>query len=226
MKAQPVSHSLNRSQGDFVLLCVAKAEFMLRDADDFATRGVLPERITAFIAQTQVVAKLPSDKQLDYPKQVLTEAAQKQRLLVESGMATVMSKVSILHKDTSAAYKAFGSGGLYNDSEGDFYLGINHLVDHAQLHLDEYVKQGLTADELTVLNGENEKYLLAVKAQRRGISARTLAAQARQGALATHDEELNALCGVGQGLYKQTSNSKYADYVVNPAEHPSTPAVA
>jgi len=115
---------------------------------------------------------LPSDEQLDYDKQVLTEKVQAQRLLVEGKMAEVMSKVGIVHKDTSAAHKAFGSAGLYNDSEGDFYLGINHLVDYARLHLGEHKEQGLTADELTALDTENENYLTAIKTQRRAVSAR------------------------------------------------------
>jgi len=44
--------------------------------------------------------------------------------------------------------------------------------------------------------------------------------------LADHDEELNALCGVGQGLYKQTDVSKYNDYVVSSAEQPDKPVTA
>ena len=205
------------SQGDLILTCVEKAQFMDRDAAALATRGVTPARLTAFKAQTATAAKLPSDEQLDYEKQALTEAAQAQRRVVESSMATVMSQVEIVHNDRSPAYKAFGSSGLYNDSEGDFYVNMGHLLDYATLNVAKYAAQGLTPAQLTALRAENEKYLAALKAQRLAISTRSAATQTRQITLNALYEELSALCGIGQGLFKQTSVAKYDDYVVDPS---------
>ena len=212
------------SQGDLILLCHAKAEFMERDATAFATRGVLPARFEAFKTQTGEAAKLPSDEQLDYTKQGLTDAAHAQRTLVESGMATVMSQVAILHDARSPAYKAFGSAGLYNDSEGDFYLHMTHLLDWATAHVAEYKAQGLTPAQLTALAKETENYLAALKAQRLAISTRSGTTQTRQTTLNALFDELSALCGIGQGLFKQSDVSKYDDYVIDPTVH-SDPAV-
>ena len=119
------------SQGDLILTCHGKSAFMYRDNDALLTRGVADARLDAFVAQIEAAAKLPSDEQLDYQKQTLTEAATAQRVVVEGGMATVMSIVAVRHKDTTPAYKAFGSAGLYNDSEGDFYVNMGHLLDWA-----------------------------------------------------------------------------------------------
>ena len=72
------------------------------------------------------------------------------------------------------------------------------------------------------LAAENGKYLLALKAQRLAISNRSATTQARQKDLNALYDELAALCGIGQGLFKQTDVSKYDDYVIGPAVHSDT----
>ena len=225
MKQDQVKANYSMSQGDFLLICHTKAEFMDRDAGAFATRGVAQTRIDAFKKQTEVCGKLPSDAQLDFEKQGFTEAALKQRGVVEGGMATVMSQVAIVHDNRSPAYKAFGSAGLYDDSEGDFYVNMGHLLDWATAHAAEYKAQGLTLPQLTALAAENETYLTALKRQRLAISGRSAATQTRQITLNAHYDELSALCGIGQGLFKQSDVSKFDDYVVDPAVHSATPVV-
>ncbi len=225
MKQRTETANYPMSQGDLLLTSHSKSDFMLRDADAFATRGVPVARIEAFVAQIGGCAKLPSDAQLDFAKQALTEAALQQRGAVESGMATLMSQVAIVHDNRSLAYKAFGSAGLYDDSEGDFYVNMGHLLDWATAHVAEYKAQGVTPQQLTDLTAENEKYLRALKAQRLAISSRSATTQTRQTALNDLYEELSALCGIGQGLFKQSDVSKYDDYVIDPAGHPATPVV-
>ena len=226
MKKPRETASYNMSQGDLILTCKTKAAFMERDAADLATRGVTAARIAAFEAQTAAAAKLPSDEQLDYQKQTFTQTAQDQRGVVESGMATLMSQVEIKHDNRSPAYKAFGSSSLYSDSEGDFYLNMGHLLDWATLHLAEYKDQGMTAQQLTDLAAANEQYLKDLKAQRLAVSARSGSTQTRQQTLNALYDELSALCGIGQGLYKQTNVSKYDDYVVSPTVHSDEPPVS
>ena len=213
------------SQGDLILTCHGKSAFMYRDNDALLTRGVANARLDAFVAQIEAAAKLPSDEQLDYQKQTFTEAATAQRVVVEGGMANVMSIVAIQHKDTTPAYKAFGSAGLYNASEGDFYVNMGHLLDWATLHVADYAAQGLTPAQLTDLTKENERYLAALKAQRLAISGRSGATQTRQITLNALFDELSALCGIGQGLFKQTDKAKYDDYVVDPTVHTAVPVV-
>ena len=225
MKQEQVKASYSMSQGDMLLTSHTKAEFMSRDAAAFATRGVKPTRLAAFVAQIEAAGKLPSDEQFDYQKQALTAASLAQRATVESGMATVMSQVAIVHDDRSPAYKAFGSAGLYSASEGDFYVSMGHLIDWATAHLAEYQNQGLTAPQLTTLAAENERYLAALKAQRLAISSRGGATQTRQITLNALYDELSALCGIGQGLFKQSDVSKYDDYVIDPTVHSAAPVV-
>lgn len=225
MKQAAVTAHYPMSQGDLILTCHSKADFMDRDAASFATRGVLAGRVAAFRAQTAAAAQLPSDDQLDFEKQALTAAAATQRGVVESGMATVMSQVAIVHDNRSPAYKAFGSAGLYNASEGDFYVNMGHLVDWATAHVAAYKDQGLTPKQLAALAAENESYLAALKAQRLAESSRGGATQTRQIALNALYDELAALCGIGQGLFKQTNVSKYDDYVIDPTVQSATPVV-
>ena len=222
MKQEQIKANYSMSQGDLILLCHTKADFMDRDAAAFATRGVQPARIAAFRAQADAAANMPSDEQLDFAKQELTDAATTQRAVVESGMANVMSQVAIVHDNRSPAYKAFGSAGLYDDSEGDFYVNMGHLLDWATAHAATYAAQGLTPAQLEALAAENDKYLLALKAQRLAISNRSATTQARQKDLNALYDELAALCGIGQGLFKQTDVSKYDDYVIDPAVHSDT----
>jgi hypothetical protein len=222
MKKQEETAHYHMSQGDLILLCHTKADFMDRDADAFASRGVKPPRVAAFRQQADAAAQLPSDEQLDYAKQALTDAVRAQRTVVESGMATLMSQVAIVHDSRSPAYKAFGSAGLYDDSEGDFYVNMGHLLDWATAHAAEYEAQGVTGEQLTALDAENEKYLAALKKQRKAISDRAASTQTRQKALNALYDELAALCGIGQGLFKQTDVSKYHDYVIDPAEEAAT----
>jgi hypothetical protein len=229
MKMTQTVANYSLSQGDLILLCHAKADFLDRDADAFLTRGVKPWRVLAFRQQAAAAAKLPSDAQLDFAKQALTDAVAAQRGVVESGMATLMSQVAIVHNDRSPAYKAFGSATLYADSAGDFYVNMGHLLDWATAHLDEYQEQGMTPEQLAGLAKENEKYLAALKAQRLAISGRGATTQTRQVTLNALYDELSALCGIGQGLFKQTDVSKYDDYVIDPTEHsagPPTPPAA
>jgi len=132
-------------------------------------------------------------------------------------MATVMSQVRIQHDERGPAYKAFGSNGLYNASEGDFYLGIRRLVRYARLHVAEYAAQGLTPAQLDALDAANEQYLEDLTAQHLAESARATATQTRQAAYNAHYAELAALCDIGKGLFAQTDKSKYDDYVLDPA---------
>ncbi|WP_046242825.1 hypothetical protein [Hymenobacter terrenus] len=218
MKKEQVKANYSMSQGDLILTCITKADFMERDAEAFLTRGVKAERVAKFREQTRAAAKLPSDVQLDQQKQDLTAAVAGQRGVVESGMATVMSQVAIVHDNRSAAYKAFGSSSLYEDSEGEFYVNMGHLLDWAQAHVEEYKDQGLTTAQLEALGAENEKYREALRQQRMAISTRSGTTQTRQITLNALYDELAALCGIGQGLFKQTDVSKYNDYVVDPTE--------
>lgn len=219
MNKQDVIANYPMSQGDLILTCGTKLSFLTRDLDALAKRGVTQARLGLFERQIEAAAKLPSDTQLDFQKQILTEAATTQRGVVESGMADVMSIVAIKFKPTTATYKVFGSAGLYDASEGDFYVNMGHLLDWATTQVDVYEEQGLTPQMLTDLAAENEKYLLALKAQRLAISSRSATTQTRQTTLNALYTELADLCGIGQGLYKQTDKAKYDDYVIDPTVH-------
>ena len=91
--------------------------------------------------------------------------------------------------------------------------------------MTDYATQGLTPAQLTDLTKENERYLAALKAQRLAISGRSGATQTRQITLNALFDELSALCGIGQGLFKQTDKAKYDDYVVDPTVHSAVPVV-
>ena len=139
----------------------------------------------------------PGDDQLNYSKQEATAAAETQREVATSGMATVMSQVAIKHDARSPGYKAFGSAGLYNASEGDFYVSMVHLLGWADAHAADYAAQGLTPAQLKALRAENEAYLALLTAQHLAESARATATQTRTAAYNAHNDELTALCGIG-----------------------------
>lgn len=219
MKKQEATADFVGSQGDFILSCRTKQEFMERDAADFATRGVDANRLKAFGAGTAALLLLPSDDQLNYSKQEATAAAETQREVTTGGMATVMSQVAIKHDTRSPGYKAFGSAGLHNDSEGDFYTGMVHLLGWADAHAADYAAQGLTPAQLKALRAENEAYLALLTAKRLAESARATATQTRIQAYNAHNDELTALCGIGKGIYIQTDKTRYDDYVLDPAIH-------
>ncbi len=219
MKKQEITADFVGSQGDFILSCRTKYAFMVRDAADFATRGVTAARLAAFAAGTDALLLLPSDDQLNYSKQAATAAAVAQREVVTSGMATVMGQVAIKHDVRSPGYKAFGSAGLHNDSEGDFYVNMVHLLGWADAHVAEYAAQGLTPAQLAALRTDNAAYLACLTAQRLAESARGTATQTRAQAYNDHNDELTALCGIGKGLYIQTDKTRYDDYVLDPAIH-------
>ena len=223
MVKQDVIANYPMSQGDLILTSGFKLAFLERDLDDLAKRGLKQERLTSFEKQVEAAAKLPSDEQLDRQKQELTDAATAQRTVAEGGMAEVMSIVAIKNKPTTAAYKTFGSAGLYNASEGDFYVNLGHLLDWADTQVAAYAGQGLTPEMLTDLRAENEKYLLALKAQRLAISTRSAATQTRQIALNALYTELADLCGLGAGFYKQTDKAKHDDYIIDPTVHSDKP---
>ena len=103
MKKVTTTAQYHMSQGDLILTCDTKADFMERDAAAFVTRGVGAKRVALFREQTRNAAKLPSDTQFNQQKQEYTDAVAKQRLVVESGMATVMSQVAIVNNDRSSA---------------------------------------------------------------------------------------------------------------------------
>ena len=65
------------------------------------------------------------------------------------------------------------------------------------------------------------QWLGSIPRRWRGRSATT---QTRQTTLNTHYDELSALCGIGQGLFKQTDVSKYDDDVIDPTVHSDGPA--
>ena len=159
----------------------------------------------------------PGDDQFNYSKQ--EAAAETQREVATGGMATVMSQVAIKHDTRSPGYKAFGSAGLHNDSEGDFYTGMVHLLGWADAHAADYAAQGLTPAQLKALRAENETYLALLTTKHLAESTRAMATQTRIQAYNAHNDELTALCGIGKGLYIQTDKTRYDDYVLDPAIH-------
>ena len=219
MKKQDVTANFVGSQGDFILSCHTKQEFMTRDAADFATRGVAAGRLQAFGAGTDALLLLPGDDQLNYAKQEATAAAETQREAVTSGMATVMGQVAIRHDPRSPGYKAFGSAGLHNASEGDFYTRMVHLLGWADAHVADYADQGLAPAQLAALRAANEAYLARLTAKHLAESARATATHTRTTAYNAHNAELTVLCGIGKGLYAQTDKTRYDDYVLDPAIH-------
>jgi hypothetical protein len=208
------------AQSDLIKVSFDKHQYLVRDADELAPRGVDTKRVEAFEKLRQEFEILPTDVELDAAKQEATEAKTKVQAHVVTEMQVIMGIVGTVHDARSASYKMFGSGGLTNGTEAELYMGLLRVVRVGRAHLAEYAAKGLTAELLDMLAAATAEFLARMGNQQDAETARGRAADVRILAANALYDELIALCAVGKALYATTDARKYADYVVTDTPPP------
>lgn len=214
MKKKREDSHFNMSQAALVATAHEKLLYLRRDAATLAGYDVSQARIDGLAQLTQAFAELPTEDEGVQAVAGLTQAKQAARTAALDTMQTVINKVKLLHHDKTPQYKAFGTAGLNNASEGDLYLGLVRCVRVGRANLATYAAKGLTAALLNQLETQNKTMLQAVGEQHDAETAAETATQQRLAAGNALYDELSALCEAGKAAFVQTDVVKHADYVI------------
>ena len=219
-QVQPVS-LFNMAQSELIKVSFDKHQYLVRDADALATRGVDAKRVAAFDKLRTAFEALPTDIELDAAKQEATSAKLRVQAQAVTELQVIMGIVGTVHDVRSASYKMFGSSGLANGPEAELYVGLLRVVRVGRAHLADYATAGLTPALLDALAASATEFLARLGAQQDAETARGRATDGRILAANALYEELIDLCAIGKALYATTDARKYEDYVVTDAPAPA-----
>jgi len=205
----------NFTDTELTLKCQDVLDSIARDITEFAARGFTPAKRLVFEAAITGFDTLPSDNYLEGLKEIATQAKDKERVLCETKIRTVLTAAENVWGADSIEYHHFTDDkALTKQSDTDLLFYLDMLADETESKLTELADEGITATTVTDLRTLQASFNTALKNQRKSAKARTTGYSNRI-------EKGNALykllvthCNTGKEIWLNVDESKYNDYLI------------
>jgi hypothetical protein len=190
------------------------ADNVTRDIDDFTTRNVTSDTIIAFRQIIATFDAAPTDEELEGDINDATDAksalAERLRMSIRK-----IRNMAELQYNGRGKYNSFGFDNMANMSDNELYRLAKRVIRTSTRLADDLAVQGLTPAQLTTLTNLAIDFDASIDVQQNKIEDRTLAAQQRVTLGNILYTELVHLCSIGKGLYEDSDEAKYNDYVID-----------
>jgi len=186
-----------------------------RDAALLAARGVTPQRIAQFKADTTEFGEMDPDTVVQQEGAIITEEKEAVRTALETAMQQVLGIVASQDDPRTARYKRFGASNVDTLSDPKLHLAATIVTKQGRKYLAEYAGVGLTEQMLTTIEDHNADFVDSLTDRREAESTRTGATQARILFANGLYQQLVRLCAAGESYWKLTDAAKAAEYVVD-----------
>ncbi len=197
---------------------------LARDAVRLAKYGVDADRIKKFNKKVADFGEMDPDTVLVQEGAVVTGDKNVEQAALVTSIQQVMGCVGLLDDPRTAGYKRFGATDVANDSEAELHLAAGVVVRQGRKYLDRYKGKGLTAEMLTAVEDNNEKFVAGLTTRKEAESERHAATDKRIVFANELYAELVDICGAGHESWKFEDETMAKEYVVD-ATSPAAPVV-
>ncbi len=205
----------NITDPELILICEDVLDSIARDIVEFADRGFTPAKKLAFETAISGFDTLPSDNYLEGLKEIATQTKDKERVLCETKVRTVLTAIENVWGADSIEYHHFIEDkplSKLTDTELLFYLEI--FADETESNLTELADEGINATTVTQLRALRANFNAALKAQRQATKQRTTGYYQRMAKGNALYQLLVSYCNTGKEIWLNVDESKYNDYII------------
>jgi len=214
MNVVPIQRNYNLQDSELITFASALAGFMTRDITEFGGFSITAADVTALSAKEDEFEAYPTDNELKADMMIAVDEKDAVRAQLELAIRGVSDKAMVKWGVNSPYYARFGVKGLTDMSDRKLKEAARDTVRTGTKYLADLAAEGLTQlilDDLTALADTFETKLDAVKD---AVADRDIASEER----IILGNELYALvakyCEIGKVIWKNTSESKFNDYVI------------
>ena len=203
------------SYAELNLLVNTKAKFALRDINEFAEYGYTTAKIQELIVSNQELANLPSDRQLEGTKMMLTE--QKNTLVEQLGLAArkTLMVVSISNDIHSAFYRQFELGSLTNLNDAELIHKVSKLVAVSEKYQSQLETDGMTLKRIEELKNLQNQLISIITQRDLAEGEREITTERRVLLANKLYKDISNLCNIGKGIWINQSEAKYNNYLIH-----------
>ncbi len=187
---------------------------MTRDATEFAAKGVTAADITDLGTAASDFLALPTDSYYEADLMLAAEEKNAFREAMEIKMRDIVQLAEIKWGQRSPQLKRFGAGQMTKESDAEFVVTANKVVNAGTLYLADLTPLGLTQAMLDALEADAGTMLTKMNAIHSAELERDIKSEER----IEKGNELYALvvkyCEIGKIIWDDVDEAKYNDYVI------------
>lgn len=219
MARKSLTRDYNMADADVIQKADDIAVAMMRDKNDFATRGVKDTRPAELPAARNAFAEFPTDEELGGLVTAAAEDKDTLRAQIGHAVSSIRNMAEIKYHD-KGLYKTFGFDGFSNLSDNDAYRATKRIVRVATRLLSALESEGLTSDAITALDDLNQAFDKSIDAIHEAVENRDISTQERVRLGNALWAKMAEFASIGKSLFEHTDEAKYNDYVITDTPPP------
>ena len=192
-----------------------------RDAADFAARAVDAARIALMTDARDAFDETSTDEELLGELMDKTLIKEELRREVEVAVRSIRNMADVQYKG-KGKYNSFGFDDLTHLTDNNLYRATKRIARVATKLLPSLALQGLTAPTITALTALNTTFDDAIDAVGDAVETRDLETQTRIEQGNTLWAHMSELALIGKGIYQDTDEARWNDYILNDSPSQST----
>ncbi len=205
-------------------------EFVSRDKKEFAGFGYSKESINELHKLIGAFLDKPTDSNLAQLQAEATLLKDTKAAELKTVIRSITSRAKLVYSETSPRYKRFGTKGLDEMTDDQLRTCGEQVEDVATEYLPDLTARGLTPQIIASVKEATAHLALAIKAQRKAISDRTIVTEERVIAANALYARTMELANAGKAIWGEQNQAKYKDYVLydpsgSPVEKPAEPVM-
>jgi len=185
-----------------------------RDVVAFNDMGFTSTKRSDYVQTLKNFADYPSDEQLEGIKINTTEVKTVTRSELERIMRTIGLIAKIVFKEGTGKYKEFGNTDLTRQTDEELIRNAKIMSVSATKYLTDLASDGLTSLKIQTLDITKQTFDDAIDAQRKAISERDTATEARIELGNVLYELVAKYSEIGKNIWYDNNEAKYNDYII------------
>ena len=217
-----VKREFKFSYAELNVLVNSKTSFAMRDSNEFAEYGYTNSKIQAIIAANQELAQLPSDKEMEGEKMLVTE--QKDQLVDNLSLAAhkALTVVAVSNPVNSAFFRQFDIGSLTKLNDAELIHEVNKLIAVAEKYQSQLEADGMTLERIAELKSLRDQLSSVITQKNLAESEREITTEQRVVLANKLYRDTANLCNVGKSIWMDQSEARYGDYIIHKSSSSTT----
>lgn len=198
----------------FPLFVREKINYLRRDMEEFAKYGYTVEQADALDARVNSFEAFPTDPEFEGDVMISTENKNAMSHELLQKIRSVMMRVQDRYGKQSAYYKKFEASALSNVSDDKLVNTARRVARVATMYLTELQEKGLTQVHIDELATMADDFAELKELQKDAVADREIGTTLRVNTVNALYVEISKLCEIGKGIWKETNEAKYNDYII------------
>lgn len=195
-------------------ICLEKANFAIRDKEQFANFGISEDSINTMRTRAEEFTDAQFDQTMRNATMAATQRKNELMLQIRKMISDISLRAKLTFGEKSIAYARFRYPNLSRYGALKLALTTGQVIQAATEKLADLSLAGQTEAHLTELNALRTELYAIVEEQKSAIAERDIATRNRRKTADELYSMLSTVCEVGKQIWKHTDEARYNDYIL------------